>query len=187
VSVASYRAAFPKGLAIAPPMQNLAEPRLDFGPRFDGQGIADKVPPVHGAPYGTRVPAPDADGNDRGGVRMVELMAPLGTHTGWNERAEDTGFAWATARFDGSFLPFARTESERIAAHDPRPSLAARYPSRDVYVAKVNDAARRQVAAGFLLPEDVERAVKENVGLYDRILAHDPKDLSCRYLFSTTP
>ena len=187
VSVAAYRAAFPKGLAITPPMQNLAEPRLDFGARFDSQGIADKVPPVHGKPYGAKVPAPDADGNDRGGVRMVELMAPLGAHTGWNERAEVTGFAWATARFDGSFLPFARTEAERIAAHDPRPSLAARYPSRDAYLAKVKAAAARQAAAGFLLPEDVDRAVAENVGLYDRIMAHDPADLSCRYLFSTTP
>jgi hypothetical protein len=135
------------------------------------------------APYGSRVPAPDADGNDRGGVRMVELMAPLGTHTGWNERAEDTGFAWATARFDGSFLPFVRTEAERIAAHDLRPSLAARYPTRDVYVAKVKAAAARQAAAGFLLSEDVDRAVAENIALYDRIIAHDPKDQSCRYLF----
>jgi Alpha/beta hydrolase domain len=183
VSVAAYRTAFPKGLAITPPMQNLAEPRLDFGPRFAADGIDDTVPPIHGAPYGSRVPAPDADGNDRGGVRMVELMAPLGTHTGWNERAPETGFAWATARFDGSFLPFARTEAERIAAHDPRPSLAARYPDRDAYVAKAKAAAARQQAAGFLLPEDVDRAVAENAGLYDRIMAHDPKDLSCRYLF----
>ena len=183
VSVAAYRAAFPQGLAINPPTQNLAEPRLDFGPRFETEGIADKVPPVHGLPYGSRVPAPDADGNDRGGVRMVELMAPLGTHTGWNERAEDTGFVWATARFDGSFLPFARTEAERLAAQDPRPSLAARYPTRDDYIAKVKAAAARQEAAGFLLSEDVDRAVAENVGLYDRIMAHDPTDLSCRYLF----
>jgi len=187
VSVAAYHAAFPKGLAIKPPPQNLAEPRLDFGARFDSQGIADKVPPVHGAPYGTRVPAPDVDGNDRGGVRMVELQVPLGTHTGWNERAPDTGFAWATARFDGSFLPFARTEAERAAARDPRPSLAARYPTRDAYVAKVKAAAAKQVAAGFLLPEDMERAVKENLGLYDRLMTHDPADQSCRYLFGTTP
>ena len=187
VDVGAYRKAFPNGLAITPPMQNLAEPRLDFGPRFNAEGIADKVPPVRGAPYGTRVPAPDADGNDRSGVRMVELEVPLGTHTGWNERAPDTGFGWATARFDGSFLPFARTEAERAAAHDPRPSLEARYPTRDAYLAKVRAAAAAQVAAGFLLPEDVDRTVRENVGLYDRILAHDPMDLSCKYLFAATP
>jgi len=183
ITVDAYRAAFPKGLPIAPPAQNLAEPRLDFGPTFGAQGVADRVPPGHGAPYASRVPAPDADGNDQGGVRLVELQAPLGTHTGWNERAPQTGFAWATARFDGSFLPFARTEKERLALRDPRPSLEARYPTRAAYEAKLRAAASAEVAAGFLLEEDVERAVQENLGLYDRILAHDPKDQSCGYLF----
>jgi hypothetical protein len=184
VTVDQYRASFSKGTGVSPPADNLHEPRLDFGPRFRRAGIADLVPPAHGPSYGTRVPAPDADGNDRAGVRMIDLEVPLGTHTGWNERAPETGFAWATARFDGSFQPFARTEAERQASHDPRPSLQARYPTRDAYLAKVRAAAARQVAAGFLLPEDVERAVSETVGLYDRILAHDPADRSCGYLFN---
>jgi len=184
ISVEAYRAAFPNGIGLNPPAQNLREPRLDFGPRFTGEGIADQIPPIHGRPFETRVPAPDADGADRGGVRLVELRAPLGTHTGWNERAPQTGFPWATARFDGSFVPFARTEAERAAAGDPRPSLAARYPTRAAFEDKVREAAARQVAAGFLLPEDVDRAVAENLGLYNRILAHDPADRSCKYLFA---
>jgi hypothetical protein len=183
VTVPAYRIAFPKGVGLVPPMQALREPRLDFGPRFEAEGVADLVPPAHGQAFETRVPAPDADGNDRGGVRMVELQVPLGTHTGWNPRAPETGFGWATARFDGSFVPFARTEAERRAAGDPRPSLEARYPTREAYVQQVKDAAARQVAAGFLLGEDVDRAVAENVGLYDRIVARDPKDSSCEYLF----
>lgn len=183
MTVAAYRKTFPAGFGLTPPEENLREPRLDFGPRFAEEGIADKVPPVHGAAYETRVPAPDADGNDRGGVRLIELVVPLGTHTGWNMRAPETGFAWATARFDGSFVPFARTEAERKAAGDPRPSLEARYATRDDYVAKVKDAAKQQVKAGFLLEEDVERAMTENVGLYDRIQKHDPADRSCGYLF----
>jgi hypothetical protein len=116
---------------------------------------------------------------------LVELEAPLGTHTGWNERAPETGFGWATARFDGSFLPFARNESERRSSGDPRPSLESRYPTRRDFVARVREAAQRQVAAGFMTPDDVERAVAENVGLYDRIMAHAPDDRSCRYLFGT--
>ncbi|WP_299543082.1 hypothetical protein [Phenylobacterium sp.] len=40
-----------------------------------------------------------------------------------------------------------------------------------------------QVKAGFLLPEDVERAVAENVGLYDCIKARDPADQGCAYLY----
>lgn len=183
VTVGAYKAAFPKGLSIAPPPQNLAEPRLDFGPRFAGAGIPDQVPPAHGLAFGTRVPAPDADGNDRGGVRLIELQVPLGTHTGWNERAPETGFPWATARFDGSFLPFPRTEAERRLSGDPRPSLEARYPTRDSFVAKATAAAEAQIRAGFLLPEDRTRAIDENVGLYDRIMSHSPDDQSCAYLF----
>jgi hypothetical protein len=184
VSVAAYRAAFPKSIGMTPPQDNLHEDRLNFGPRFESDGIADIIPPRHGPSFATRVPSPDADGNDRGGVRLIELEVPLGTHTGWNEREAATGFPWATARFDGSFLPFARNEAERRAAGDPRPSLAARYPSRAIFIARLKAAAAREVAAGFLLPEDAERAVVENVGLYDRILVRDPSDQGCMYLFA---
>jgi Alpha/beta hydrolase domain len=183
ISIDAYRKTFPQDIGLSPPEQNLREPRLDFGPRFANEGIADIVPPSEGLPFQTRVPAPDTDGNDRGGVRLVELQAPLGTHTGWNPRAPDTGFAWATARFDGSFVPFARSEAERRASGDPRPSLESRYPTRSAFIAKVKVAAKREVAAGFLLPEDIERAVSENAELYDRIMAQAPSDRSCQYLF----
>ncbi|MDP9024187.1 MAG: alpha/beta hydrolase domain-containing protein, partial [Candidatus Eremiobacteraeota bacterium] len=184
VPVDVYRAAFPRNIGLSPPEQNLREPRLDFGPRFASEGIADHIPPLQGAPFETRVPAPDSDGNDRGGVRFIELQVPLGTHTGWNQRAPETGFPWATARFDGSFVAFARNEAERRASGDPRPSLESRYPTRSAFVVKVRAAAKRQVAAGFLLPADVERAVSENVALYDRVMAHAPADQSCQYLFA---
>jgi len=184
ITVDAYHAAFPRGIGLMPPEQNLREPRLDFGARFASRGIADRIPPVQGRAFETRVPAPDADGNDRGGVRLVELQVPLGTHTGWNERAPETGFSWATARLDGSFVPFARNEAERRASGDPRPSLEARYPTRDAFIAKVRDAAERQVAAGFLLPDDEQRAVSENGALYDRIMSHKPDDQSCQYLFA---
>ncbi len=183
-TVADYRAIFPAGLGLTPPEQNLREPRLDFGRRFAKRGIADKVPPNSGDEYETRVPVPDADGNDKGGVRLVEVQAPLGTHTGWNLRAPETGFAWATSRFDGSFVPFARTEAERAASGDPRPSLEARYPTRDDFVAAVRAAAQRQIAAGLLLPEDMDRTMSGNTGLYDRIMQHDPADKGCAYLYA---
>ncbi|MGB8841362.1 MAG: alpha/beta hydrolase domain-containing protein, partial [Aliidongia sp.] len=66
----------------------------------------------------------------------------------------------------------------------PRPSLATRYPTRDDFIAKLREAAAATVASGFLLPEDVERAVSENLALYDGILNHDPQDRSCSYLFT---
>jgi len=184
VSVEAYRAAFPRNIGLTPPEQNLREFRLDFGPRFASEGVADRVPPVRGVPFETRVPAPDADGNDRGGVRFVELQVPLGTHAGWNPRAPETGFAWATARFDGSFVPFARTEAERRASGDPRPSIEARYPTRNDFIGKVRAAAKRLSAAGFLLDEDRERTVAENAALYDRIMARPAGQDSCEYLFA---
>lgn len=185
VSVDKYRSVFPGKIDIAPPTLNLREPRLDFGPAFQRDGVASRVPPLHGPEWGTLVPAPDADGNDRGGVRMIELEVPLGTHTGWNMRAANTGFSWATARFDGSFSPFPRTRAE--ALDDPRAALAERYKDRAAFEALVRKAAARQHAAGFLLEEDVERAVAENLGLYDRIMARDPASSSCEYLFASEP
>ena len=183
VAVAAYRGSFPADIGLTPPEQNLSEARLDFGPRFARAGIASQIPPARGPAYQALVPAPDADGNDRGGVRLLELAVPLGTHTGWNLRAPQTGFPWATARFDGSFLPFARTAQERRAAGDPRASLAERYPTREDLIAKLRAAAQLQVADGFLLKEDVARAVAENVGLYDRIMARDSNDPGCAYLY----
>jgi Alpha/beta hydrolase domain len=181
VTVEKYRSLFPTKIDLVPPTLNLREPRLGFGADFDSHGVPGRVPPMHGAAFATLVPAPDSDGNDRGGVRMIELEVPLGTHTGWNLRAPSTGFAWATARFDGSFSPFPRVAGE--AGADPRKSLSERYPSRAAFEALVRAAADRQRAAGFLLDEDVERAVAENLGIYDRIMSRDPANASCEYLF----
>lgn len=183
VTVDIYRAAFPTGFGIAPPVQNLREPRLDFGSRYPTRGIADHAPPLKGTAFETRVPAPDVDGNDRGGVRLVELQVPLGTHTGWNQRAPETGFGWATARFDGSFVPFARTENERRAVGDPRLSINERYVNRDEFMAKIQQAIANQVSAGLMLEEDTERAIGKNIGLYDRIVTRDPTDRGCAYLY----
>ena len=54
----------------------------------------------------------------------------------------------------GSFIPFARSKAERIAADDPRLSLEERYVTHSRYVVEVRTAAERLVAARLLLPED---------------------------------
>ncbi len=184
VSVESYKAALPSLRALAPPQNNHRPFRLDLGPRFARQGIVDRVPAEFGPTFGTRVPAPDADGTDLAGVRLPEVLVPLGTRTGWNRRAPETGFPDNTGRFDGSFVPFARTETERIAAGDPRPSLESRYPGgRAEFLARTRAAAEQAAAAGFLLPEELESEVAEEAGLWDRLAAHDRADRSCAYLF----
>jgi hypothetical protein len=183
VTVDAYRESFPRIPNFRLPESNLRPPRLDLGGRFESERIADVVPPRMGKPFATLVPRPDADGNDLGGIALPELLVPLGTRTGFNLRSEAVGFPWATGRWDGSFLPFARTEAERQASRDPRPSLAARYADRRDYERKVRSAAAGVVGKGFLLPEDVDALVTEAGGLYDRIMARDPADRSCHYLY----
>jgi hypothetical protein len=56
-------------------------------------------------------------------------------------------------------VPFARTEAERQASGDERPSLEARYRSQDDYVAQVRACAARLVAERLLLPADAEAYV----------------------------
>ena len=183
VTVAAHGKAFPGIPGFRLPEANLRPPRLDFGSRFETDRVAEQVPPRLGKPFATLVPRPDADGLDQGGIALPEMLVPLGTRTGFNTRNEAAGFPGATGRWDGSFLPFARTEAERQASGDPRPSLEARYVSRAAYEEKVQAAAADVVRRGFLLPQDVDALVSEAGGLYDRIMARDPADRSCRYLF----
>jgi hypothetical protein len=183
VTVAGYKQAFPRLPDFRLPESNLRPPRLDFGSRFETERIAVEVPPRMGKPFETLVPKPDADGNDQGGILLPEMLVPLGTRTGFNPRSDATGFPWATGRWDGSFVPFPRTEAERQAAGDPRPSLAARYGNRAAYEQRLRAAAAEVVGRGFLLSEEVDALVSEAGGLYDRIMARDPADPGCRYLF----
>jgi hypothetical protein len=183
ISVEEYRRIFPRLPGLSLPETNLRPPRLDLGPRFARAGIVDVVPPRTGKPFNTLVPRPDDDGTDQDGVRLPEVAVPLGTRLGWNTRSPAAGFPWATARWDGSFLPFARTESERIAAGDPRPSIESRYASRDVFVQRIREAARVNVRQGFMRADEVEAVVAAQASLFDRIMSHDPADSSCAFLY----
>jgi hypothetical protein len=101
--------------------------------------------------YVTLVSAVDADGNEVAGIRLPPVAAPLATFTGWNV-FRDLPDEFADR--DGSRVPFARTQAEREAGGDTRPSLAERYRSLDDYVAKVQACADKLVAERLLLPAD---------------------------------
>jgi CRP-like cAMP-binding protein len=75
---------------------------------------------------------------------------------GRRDRFED-GFCSLT----GSFIPFARTKEERLAASDPRLSIEERYPNKESYVAAVRKTAQQLVAARLLLPGDASRLMAE--------------------------
>ena len=132
---------------------------LDWGPGFnarDGSGIASVAPPRIRQVLPMYAPKVDADGNERGGVPVVLLDAPLGTYLGWNVTAggEKPFHQGQICNYAGGMLPFARTAAERRAAGDPRPSLEERYGSHEGYVERVRAAAARAMAAGFLLAVD---------------------------------
>ena len=55
--------------------------------------------------------------------------------------------------------PFAPTEAERQRNADPRPSLEARYPSREAWVKQLAAATERLVAERLLLREDADRLI----------------------------
>ena len=120
------------------------------------------------AEFPALAPQVDNDGNDIDGVRSLSLMAPLGTYTGWNTRA--AGFGEGDLfTVQGSMLPFPATDVARQRSDDPRPSLEARYVSREVWTIKLAEATKRLVADRLLLAEDADRliaAARETWGVY---------------------
>jgi hypothetical protein len=167
VDYATWREQFPAipgALMLTAPN---ALPLLDFGPDAD-KGILTEPPTlVHGRNdpdgpglnYTVLVPSVDRDGNDIPGIRAPMVAAPLGTYTGWNPRAHGFGHGvqW---RFEGSYLPFPETPSERTATGDPRAAITERYPNKQAYQAAIVAAARELVAQRLMLEEDVERCAE---------------------------
>jgi Alpha/beta hydrolase domain len=181
-SVEDYRRAFPEIPGIAVPTGNLQPPRLELGPRFASEGIVDRQPPVFGPPYVTRVPLSDADGNDRGGIRLPAVVLPLGTYTGWNLRRPEVGAPDKLGRWSGSFIPFAPTATAQKASGDPRLSLEARYASRADYERRNAAAAAALVDQRLLLADDVAEFTRRAGAFYEQVLAHAPDDTSCAYM-----
>jgi Alpha/beta hydrolase domain len=137
----------------------------DWGAQFnpvDGSGVAANAPPPIRQVLGMYAPKVDADGNELGGVPVVLLDAPLGSYLGWNVTADGARpfHAGQICNYVGGMLPFARTEFERRANRDPRPSLQERYLSHSGYVEAVRKAASRAQAEGFLLPDDAAALVR---------------------------
>jgi hypothetical protein len=155
VDLETFRRQFPRIPGVGLPEGYYQPARLDFGPRFHTQGIADVIPPKTGAPFRTLVPAVDADGNEVAGIRLPDVAVPLGTYTGWNLRAAEYGAEGVLAGLHGMYLPFARTAEERRERGDPRPSVLKRYPTREDYLGRMTEAALALNQQGFLLAEDV--------------------------------
>lgn len=155
------------------PEERMRVPRtIDLGP--DAERGIGRYPPLEGAAYACVVSATDDDLNDIAGIRWPEIEVPVGTHAGWNVldtgsgRSEVIGYLWGLTRF------FSRNEAERAAIGDPRPSLAARYTSRNDYEARVRAATERLADECLLLSEDIDLVVANCMLRYDEAMRIGP-------------
>jgi hypothetical protein len=136
---------------------------FDYGLNFYETGIATVNPPLfpfttpsyqddprNGPIYPSFVPKTDSDGNDIAGVRLADVTVPLASYTGWALRRGAQANDGCEA--SGQFIPFAMTEAAR--GSDPRPSVAARYPTFAAYHGQVRRALNDMVSDRLLLCED---------------------------------
>ena len=127
---------------------------LDYGPAFERHRRIDRHPPRRtGERYGVRVPAVDADNNERGVLRLPRVEVPVATLTGWNLRNPAIGAETELLSLVGSRIPFPLTPAERAETGDPRHAVRERYADFEDYRGRYMAAARRLVADRYLLPE----------------------------------
>jgi len=158
VAFEEWRRQFPRIPGVATPSGPNLLPLLDFGPDFERGLLKEPPAVVPGDGYMVLVPAIDEDGNERAGVRAPMVQAPLGTYCGWNLRARGFGHG-AMHEFSGSYIPLPESPEERRMTGDPRKSILERYPNAHAYATAITAAARQLVEDGFMLEEDIERAV----------------------------
>ena len=145
---------------------------LDYGPAFADHRRIERHPPRRtGQAYGVRVPALDADNNERGVLQLPPVAVPLATYTGWNLRAPASGAPTELLRLTGGTIPFPRTTAERVRTGDPRRAITERYAGFDDYLARYLAAADALVADGYLLPEhraDLEALARTQAPLFEK-------------------
>jgi hypothetical protein len=166
-TMSEWQRRFPAGTGLRPPVGPLVPLRLDWGPRWAQERIADVVPPRVVGTFQTLVPAVDSDGNEVGGIRLPEVAVPLGIYAGWNPRRAETGGGQVLSRLTGSSAPLAWSPQTRDP-NDSRPSVQERYGSREEFVNRRIAAARELVAQRLWLPEEIETARARAEEAWDR-------------------
>lgn len=141
---------------------------VDLGPDA-AQGVGSYLA-EEGRSYPALVSAIDEDGNEVAGIRLPDLSVPLGTHTGWNPRAPETGAPEQIMPMQGFSLWFAVDAARRVASGDPRPAILERYRDREDYLARVRDAARDLVDQGYVLDEDIPLIVADAAERWDYVM-----------------
>jgi hypothetical protein len=136
-----------------------AIPNVKWPATVPGGYRADVPAPYSALPF--LVPKVDADGNDMAGIRLPEQAVPLATLTGWQFRGERIGAQNTLIAMAGAYIPLPATRVERDRTHDPRLSIAERYPTRADYLKKVQEVATRLAADRYVLESDIAAMVQE--------------------------
>ncbi|HEX8170343.1 MAG TPA: alpha/beta hydrolase domain-containing protein [Thermoanaerobaculia bacterium] len=122
--------------------EQLAMPRAPRSVYTPYRFTSDTQPRVTGT-FPTLVPQVGPDGNELAGLRMPFLTTPLAAHTGWNPRDPQTGFAGDRVGFAGSLFPFDKA------------TIAARYPSREVYLGRFTADALQLIKDRYISKDDL--------------------------------
>jgi len=141
--------------------------RMRFGARWS-RGIIDREPPLIGAPYPVFVSRVDTIGNELAGIRSIEILVPLATYYPWQLR---TGMPSATDRlvsFRGTFIPLPRTEADRRASGDSRPSIEALYGNKGRFLRQVDDGISSLIGRHLMLPGDSVTARTRMIDIWER-------------------
>jgi hypothetical protein len=162
--------AFPRLPGVNVPKTPHKAYRADYGPDFISKGIVAYEPPRIGSAFPMLVPQVDADGNERAGIRVPELAVPVATYTGWNLFNERAGPTQVLSSMQGSFIPLARTKTDRERTTDPRRSVTERYQTREEYLGLITKAAQSLVTGRYLLANDVARIVEQAGTRWDHVM-----------------
>ena len=157
--------AFPAIPGVRSPRHLSAGARVVNPLHADGRGVR----PEAGGAMPLLVPQVDEDGNERAGIRLPEIVAPLATYTGWNFRKPEIGAPGELVPLLGSSIRFPATRAAREAAKDPRRSVEERYPSRDEYLARVEQALDALVLKRYLIYDDGPRILQRAGDQWDLI------------------
>jgi hypothetical protein len=140
--------------------------RLDYGPRYISEGIITNEPPIVHSVFPFLVAQVDEGGNEIAGLRSPDHAVPLATYTGWSP--------FNPISTPGSYIPFARTQAEREASGDERPSIEERYDGREQYIGLVAAAGLELIESGYILAQDLPAIIKDAGRHWDFLVADNP-------------
>ncbi|HEY5624296.1 MAG TPA: alpha/beta hydrolase domain-containing protein [Gammaproteobacteria bacterium] len=168
VSVEAFN--FPELPGIAVPELTHTAYRVDYGPRFESEGIITNEPPEFvGPPYTILVPQVNQDGNELGGLHTPGGLVPLATYTGWNLYNADYGPTHLNSHMSGSFLPFPKDRAARAASGDPRLSIEERYTSKAHYLGLVAGEAMALIDNGYIMAQDLPAILEQAGSIWDYV------------------